>query len=80
MDANQQQLRRFTTISSFHQFRGLPRPEHPLISIIDAGAVKHLNPDEPKQIVFDFFVISAKRVSNATVKYGQVITILMKAL
>jgi AraC family transcriptional activator of pobA len=67
----QQQLRRFTTISSFHQFRGLPKPEHPLISIIDAGAVKHLNPDEPKNIVFDFYVISAKRVLNASVKYGQ---------
>ena len=71
MSASQQQIRRFTTIGSFHQFRGLPKPEHPLISIIDAGYVKELNPDEPKHIVFDFYVISAKRVLNATLKYGQ---------
>jgi len=69
--ASQQQLRRFTTISSFHQFRGLARPEHPLISIIDAGAVKQLNADEPKHIVFDFYGIAIKRVLNAKVKYGQ---------
>ncbi len=71
MSNKQQQIRRFTTISSFHQFRGLPMPEHPLISIIDAGDAKQLNPDEPKHIVFDFYVISAKRVLNAKVKYGQ---------
>jgi len=69
--ANQQQLRRFKTIGEFHRFRGLPMPEHPLISIIDAGGVKELNPDEPKSIVFDFYGISGKRVSNAKMKYGQ---------
>jgi AraC family transcriptional activator of pobA len=68
---NMQQIHRFTTIGSFHQFRGLPRPEHPLISIIDAGGVKELNPDEPKYIVFNFYVIAIKRVLNAKMKYGQ---------
>lgn len=71
MANTQKQLRRFTSISSFLKFRGLPQPEHPLISIIDAGAVKHLNSDEPKNIMFDFYVISAKRVMNTEIKYGQ---------
>ena len=71
MANTQQQVRRFTTISSFHQFRGLPRPEHPLISIIDASSVKELNPDEPKHIVFNFYGISVKRVLNGKVRYGQ---------
>ena len=71
MNGIQQQLLRFKTISSFHQFRALPAPEHPLISIIDAGTVKKLNVAEPKYIVFDFYVISIKRVLNARVKYGQ---------
>lgn len=31
------QPHRFKTISEFHQFRGLPKPEHPLISVINLG-------------------------------------------
>jgi AraC family transcriptional activator of pobA len=40
------QPRRFKTISEFHQFRGLPKPEHPLISVIDLALVKHLPANE----------------------------------
>jgi len=65
------QPHRFKTISSFHQFINLPKPEHPLISIIDVGTVKHLHPDEPKSMVFDFYSIALKRTFNAKVKYGQ---------
>ena len=62
---------RFKTISEFHRFRGLPQPQHPLISIIDVGMLKYLHPDEPKNLVFDFYSISLKRSFNAKVKYGQ---------
>ena len=30
-------VRRIKTISEFHQLRGLLKPEHPLISVIDLG-------------------------------------------
>lgn len=33
---------RIKTISEFHQLRGLPKPEHPLISIINLELVKQL--------------------------------------
>jgi len=62
---------RFKTISQFHQFRNLPAPLHPLISIIDATGRKELHADEPRSLVFDFYGISLKTVLNGKMKYGQ---------
>ena len=64
-------MKQFKTISEFHAFRNLPKPQHPLISIINVDEVKQLHSDEPTNLVFDFYAIALKRVSNLTVKYGQ---------
>ena len=64
-------MKHFKTISEFHEFRGLPKPQHPLISIINAGEVTHLRSEEPMGLVFDFYGIAVKRVANLKVKYGQ---------
>lgn len=65
------ELKRFKTISEFHRFRELPAPQHPLISVIDVGGVKHLHADEPAGLVFEFYGIAIKRSSNLRVQYGQ---------
>jgi AraC-like DNA-binding protein len=67
--ANQQPLR-IKTISEFHQFRDLPKPEHPLVSVYNFEDLKYLN-DEPKSLILDFYSIALKRNSNAKMKYGQ---------
>jgi len=64
-------MRHFKTISEFHEFRNLPKPQHPLISVIDVGTVTHLNDDEPINLILDFYAISVKRMRNVKVKYGQ---------
>lgn len=64
------QPHRFKTISEFHRFRNLPKPEHPLISVINLESVKRL-PAGETSLVFDFYFISMKRNFNAKVKYGQ---------
>ena len=63
--------RRFKTISEFHAFRNLPKPRHPLISIVDVGSVSPPENDEPVNILLDFYTISVKRMQNVKVKYGQ---------
>ena len=65
------QVQRIKTISEFHQLRGLPRPEHPLISLIDYGSIRHSTKNNPISWVFDFYSISLKRDFNAKIKYGQ---------
>lgn len=68
--ANTQPLR-IKTISQYHQVMGLPKPEHPLISVINLESIEHPPGDAPISLVFDFYSISLKRDFNAKIKYGQ---------
>lgn len=61
----------FKTISEYHQFRGLPRPEHPLVSVINFESITHIRDDEPKSIVQDFYAIALKKNINCKMNYGQ---------
>jgi AraC family transcriptional regulator, transcriptional activator of pobA len=65
------QLHRIKTISEYHQVMGLPKPEHPLISVINFESIKHLPYNESISLVFDFYSISLKRNFNGKMKYGQ---------
>jgi AraC family transcriptional activator of pobA len=60
----------FKTISEFHKFRGLPKPEHPLISVINLADVKTI-PEGESSILFDFYSIALKRNFSAKIRYGQ---------
>lgn len=64
-------LQRIHTISQFHQMRGLPAPEHPLISVINIEAVKGFPDPKPVSLVYDFYAIFLKKNCNANFRYGQ---------
>jgi len=64
-------LQRVKTISEYHKLMGLPKPEHPLISVINFESIKQLPYGESVNLVFDFYSISLKRDFNARFKYGQ---------
>jgi AraC-like DNA-binding protein len=61
---------RIKTISEFHKLRGLPKPGHPLISVINLEFITHL-PANEAGIVKDFYSIALKRNVNVKMKYGQ---------
>ncbi|NUY81950.1 helix-turn-helix transcriptional regulator [Flavobacterium sp. MAH-1] len=59
---------RIRSITEIHRLMGLPKPSHPLVSIID---LKGLQDDpEIKAVVFDLYVISLKRGCD-NLLYGQ---------
>jgi len=62
---------RIKTISEFHKLRGLPKPGHPLISVVRMEEITIPPGANETSIVFDFYFISMKRVQNAIYKYGQ---------
>ncbi|MBE9461402.1 helix-turn-helix domain-containing protein [Dyadobacter subterraneus] len=64
------QPHRFKTIAEFHKFRGLPKPEHPLISVINVELMNDLQVEE-LHVIKDFYSIAMKRNINFKVKYGQ---------
>lgn len=64
-------MKHFKAIGEFHRYLNLPAPHHPLISVLDVGAVAQPDQYELVKMVMDFYSISVKRMSNVTLKYGQ---------
>lgn len=63
--------RRIKTISEFHELRGLPKPEHPLISVIDISSMGMKQPGKPTNLILDFYSIALKKRFEGKLKYGQ---------
>jgi AraC family transcriptional activator of pobA len=59
------------TISEYHHLMGLPKPEHPLISVINLENISYMPGVDITSMVFDFYSVSLKRDFNAKMKYGQ---------
>lgn len=67
-------MKRFATIGEFHEFRQLPRPEHPLLSINEIEVVKQAVSQQSVSWCYDFYCIGLKRVTlspSIKFKYGQ---------
>ncbi len=64
-------LLRIDTIAAYHQFAGLPKPAHPLISVVRFDDIRTWRIDKPKSIVNNFYSIALKRNFNGRLKYGQ---------
>ncbi|MCB9157393.1 MAG: helix-turn-helix transcriptional regulator [Caldilineaceae bacterium] len=62
---------RVRTISEFHQLRGLPKPEHPLVSVVNLAELEHACVTESTATILDFYSISIKRCLGGKFKYGQ---------
>ena len=65
------QLYRFKTIAEYHQMAGLPKPEHPLISVVNVADIKSTFVAGYVSLIFDFYSIALKRAPNIKFKYGQ---------
>jgi AraC family transcriptional activator of pobA len=65
------QLFHFHTITEYHRAAGLPKPAHPLISVVHMSNLQRPLGDGSFSIIYDFYSISLKRVKNIKFKYGQ---------
>lgn len=61
----------FNTISEFHQMSGLPKPEHPLVSVVDYGLVEYATEEKEIGWIQHFYSIGLKRGINGKFRYGQ---------
>lgn len=69
--ANSQPLR-IKTITEGHRILGLPKPDHPLISVVEYAALQVPAADLGQHgIVFDFYYISLKKGFTNKFYYGQ---------
>ena len=58
------------SITEYHRVMDLPKPEHPLISVIKFEDIKR-HQSSPINITNDFYSIALKKDFNAKLKYGQ---------
>ncbi|WP_419869834.1 helix-turn-helix domain-containing protein [Chryseobacterium sp. CT-SW4] len=62
---------RIKTISEFHRYRGLPQPDHPLISVINFDQIPPSTKENKESWILDFYSIAIKKGLSGKVKYGQ---------
>ncbi|MBY0479453.1 MAG: helix-turn-helix transcriptional regulator [Chitinophagaceae bacterium] len=65
------QIHRIKSISEYHRLRGLPKPQHPLISLIDFESIQYSSESNHTSWILDFYSIALKKNFDAKVKYGQ---------
>ncbi|MDN3583881.1 helix-turn-helix domain-containing protein [Mucilaginibacter flavus] len=61
----------FNSISELHRALGLPKPLHPLISLVDYSNITADTTELEKGMLFNFYKISYKKNFSGKVKYGQ---------
>jgi AraC-like DNA-binding protein len=61
----------FNSISALHRALGLPKPLHPLISLVDYKNIVVDTSEISKGMVLDFYKISFKTNFKGKIKYGQ---------
>ncbi|AZB23144.1 AraC family transcriptional regulator [Chryseobacterium bernardetii] len=65
------QLFRFNSISDFHAFCNLPKPDHLLISLVDYSKVRYTIDDDELRWIQSFYSIGLKKNVNLKFNYGQ---------
>jgi len=64
-------IHRFKSLSEFHNYSNLPKPEHPLISLVDYSQVKYPSNTNEIKWLQDFYSIGLKRNVSEKFNYGQ---------
>jgi AraC family transcriptional activator of pobA len=62
---------KFTSISDLHRVLGLPKPLHPLVSLVDNAAINIEKQNLPSSFLLDFYKVSYKKGLNGKMRYGQ---------
>ena len=62
---------KFTSISDLHRVLGLPKPLHPLVSLVDNATISIEKQNLPSSFLLDFYKVSYKKGLNGKMRYGQ---------
>ena len=71
MMKNERVPQQFASISALHRALGLPKPMHPLVSLVNYADITTPEAELPKAMLMDFYKISYKFNLQGRIKYGQ---------
>jgi len=63
--------RKIDSLNDFHRVLGLPKPLHPMISIINLNDVNVIPEEMPEMMVLNYYKIAYKTNTASKVRYGQ---------
>ncbi|TGN08516.1 helix-turn-helix domain-containing protein [Leptospira ilyithenensis] len=61
----------FNSVSELHEALGLPKPLHPMVSLVDYSMIKTPSEKLPTSLILNFYKISYKKKLHGKIKYGQ---------
>jgi len=61
----------FNSISELHRELGMPKPLHPLVSLVNYADINKDTTEIAKGMIFNFYKISYKKNFSGKIKYGQ---------
>lgn len=61
----------FNSISELHRILQLPKPEHPLVSVINMEDIKCFYDENLASVVYNFYSVCIKKNFTGKMKYGQ---------
>ena len=59
------------SVSELHRILALPKPEHPLVSVINLDEIQCFADESLKSVVFNFYSVCIKKDFKGKLKYGQ---------
>jgi AraC family transcriptional activator of pobA len=59
------------SISELHRLLVLPKPEHPLVSVINLSEIKCYSDNNLSSVIYNFYSVCNKKDFNGKMKYGQ---------
>ena len=59
------------SISELHRILELPKPKHPLVSVIDFEMIKCYSEEKLRSVSYNFYCIAVKKNFEGKMKYGQ---------
>lgn len=71
MKTDKKEIKIINSVSELHRLLGLPKPSHPLITLIDHSKESAISNEENQSIILNFYNISIKRSFQGQMKYGK---------
>ncbi len=71
MKKEEQSIKIINSVSELHRIMLLPKPLHPLITLINHDDVKAISNDNNERLILNFYNISIKRSFQGQMKYGK---------
>ncbi len=59
------------SVSELHRLLALPKPQHPLVSVINLAEIKCIWNEDVKSVIYNFYSVCIKKDFTGKLKYGQ---------